>query len=126
MSRFGQFFCTNEKVFPSLLSEGPLVSAFLLARTVLVCNHALKLLSGAATHLSQIVATAEALLLCILLLEVAQLLAIDSASSRLPLVSLNVFAMLCSCSTSHHRTGRLLLGRKLVLCVQKKKTRKGL
>lgn len=93
------------KVFLSSLSEGHLVSAFVLTRTVLVCNHARKLLLGAATHLSLIVAMAEALLLCILLLEVAQLLAIDSASSCLPLVSPNVFATLCSCSTSHHRTG---------------------
>lgn len=91
--------------FLVIRGTGPLVSAFVLARTVLAGNHARKLLSGtAAAHLPMIVATAEALLLCILLLEAAQLSAIDSASSRLPLVSLNVFAMLCSCSTSHHRT----------------------
>lgn len=70
-----------------------------LAGTDYVCNHALQLLS--ATHPVQ----CRLRLLCILLLAVAQL---GSASSRLPLVSLNVLTMLFSCSTSHHRTGRLL------------------
>lgn len=76
-----------------------------LARTDHVCNYALPTSFGHSYALSPIQATDEASLLCILLLAVAQL---GSASSCLPLVSFDVLATLCSCSTSHHRTGRLL------------------